>query len=96
MNYWNFRTVRHVNSDHPDIEVYTTVHEIHWEDGKPRLFNPNKLTVYERKDCERIAEAFDKPPAVEVDDSSANYTEFGIDYDQWKWLVDKDEEPLDA
>jgi hypothetical protein len=92
---WHHRTIKHIDSTDKDDEPYLTVHEFFAEmkDGATVYTGfstepASPRTLYEAK---WIVDAFNHPPAVEIDDSTMRTDEMGFpDYD-YRWLISNHE-----
>lgn len=86
--HWNHRLIEHRDSSNPDHEVYTTVHEVYYNDSNEKyLWSPREASPRTREDAERFVRAFDKPPVLWVDDASIVFTaNLSVDYKEWGWL----------
>lgn len=86
--HWNHRTVEHRNSSDDTHETYTTVHEVYYDGRNTKKFwSPKESSPKTKEQAAQIMAAFDKPPALWVDDSTVDMDGFGnLDYKDWGWL----------
>jgi hypothetical protein len=88
---WHYRTIRHIDSRWPDTEPYETAHEFSYDpdaitpeyDG----FCPSPCHAMSKEEAQWILDAYNHPPAIEVDDADHLKDEYGFDdYTKYKWL----------
>ena len=86
---WHYRTIRHIDSQFPDTEPYETVHEFSFPDegGEYDGFTFSDSVVMSKQEAQWILDAYNYPPAIEVDDSDHEIIEYGQpNYTKYKWL----------
>jgi hypothetical protein len=93
---WHHRTIRHIDSRFPDEEPYETAHEFTFTGKQGRnttqydSFSFSIAIAMSKEEAQRIADAYDYPPVIEVDeaDFEAEETSFGHfpSYRKYKWL----------
>ena len=87
---WHHRTIRHIDSRFPDEEPYETTHEFTFTGKQYDSFSFSIAIAMSKEEAQRIADAYDYPPVIEVDeaDFEAEETSFGHfpSYKKYKWL----------
>ena len=88
---WHHRTIRHIDSKFPDTEPYETVHEFMFDEENPNPeydgFTFAHSYAFSKEEAQWILDAYNHPPAIEVDDADHTKDEYGFDdYKQYKWL----------
>jgi hypothetical protein len=92
MAHWNYRLVRHRNSNDTEEPTYTTVHEVFYgDDGGVQLLAFSEASPRTKEEAEWIVKAFDEPVVAWVDDATITHDihECGCpDYTSWGWMPD--------
>jgi hypothetical protein len=88
---WHYRTIRHIDSKFPDTEPYETAHEFSYDHNakEPEYdgFTFAHSHAMSKEEAQWILDAYNHPPAIEVDDSDHEIIEYGQpNYTKYKWL----------
>ena len=87
---WHYRIIRHIDSRFPDEEPYETAHEFIIGDEEYASFSFSVATAMSKEEAQRIRNAFDYPPVIEVDEADFEFeeTDFGPfpRYKKYTWL----------
>lgn len=84
---WEYRTVLHTNTGIPDDEPYLTVHEFYLEGENYKGYSPEPASPQSPEELEWMRLAFEKKPALEVDDAGCSVNDLGITvYQKSRWL----------
>lgn len=88
---WHYRTMRHINSNFPEDEPFETAHQFNYDHNGTgeayESFSFEDAISLCKEDAQRILQAYDSPPAIEVDEANYKEDEYGSpDYTEYEWL----------
>ena len=91
---WHYRTIRHVDSRLAALgiedEPYETAHEFSYTGTEYDGCSFAKCVAMSKEEAVWISNAYDDPPAIEVDDADEIEDEYGFpDYTKYVWLDKK-------
>ncbi len=91
--HWHYRTIRHVDSRMAALgldEPYETAHEFSYTGAEYDGCSFAKCVAMSKEEAVWISDAYDSPPAIEVDDADEVEDEYGFpDYKKYVWLDKK-------
>lgn len=93
--HWFYGTAVHRNSSSGEHEEYLSVHEIYYEEEEAaKWWTTGSASPGSKEDALRIAEAFDRPPVLWVDDASYTLSDGFHDYGRWGWIAEKEDDDV--